>query len=440
MHIDAQRPCALVGGCCFGAIVTVFLVGAYSSSVLYQRSDSPQIAETDHIHSWSSLTQQLEELSTQLDQVQRDSLRCHGGWQQDPFIIGGISDSGTRGTFHTVVDLFETAHVPSCYLPGDYLRPECSQEADKCYPGRNHNEDDMVIGMVIDKFWNDRSIGRSFREYGVRTGRNNQILMGKPQLKHVMDALCEGLKRDWECAGRPEGAWMFKIPRTHMLLQFWDILVPEHRYLHTTRDPRGNCEPFANTITFDSVCNSVIGNCAVHRPWSGQSYEQCFQFWAHLNIFGEKFYHENEDRSSRYLQVPMEDLVATAAGTETEAATVRRQHDLFDAFLKLDPTLDPEKSASVARNEAVYAETASEAGMDEKKKSRPAGALDQDSMRTLAWNNMLQKEDFRYTLCMIGYDEHRYGRVQNHNPNGDWKANMARCCEMLGLAFDCGLT
>ena len=110
------------------------------------------------------------------------------------------------------------------------------------------------------------------------------------------------------------------------------LLYVLDRYVHTTRDPRANCMPFSNTFTFDYVCDAVVGDCETDRPWKLKSYKQCYQFWMHLNLFVYNFYHETEDRAKRYIQSPMEDLVATS---ETDKDGFDRQARLYKAYAQL---------------------------------------------------------------------------------------------------------
>ena len=44
-------------------------------------------------------------------------------------------------------------------------RRPCVQ-GDKCYPGRSDDEDDLVIGDTIGKFWMNKEIGQAFKQFG----------------------------------------------------------------------------------------------------------------------------------------------------------------------------------------------------------------------------------------------------------------------------------
>ena len=78
-------------------------------------------------------------------------------------------------------------------------------EGDKCYPGRSDDEDDLVIGDTIGKFWMNKEIGQAFKQFGVMNRQKITTFHTTDRLKKMLKTMCDGLKRDWECAGSPKG-------------------------------------------------------------------------------------------------------------------------------------------------------------------------------------------------------------------------------------------
>eukprot|EP00404_Azadinium_spinosum_P005735 CAMPEP_0180443254 /NCGR_PEP_ID=MMETSP1036_2-20121128/14574_1 /TAXON_ID=632150 /ORGANISM="Azadinium spinosum, Strain 3D9" /LENGTH=371 /DNA_ID=CAMNT_0022449549 /DNA_START=152 /DNA_END=1267 /DNA_ORIENTATION=+ len=201
--------------------------------------------------------------------------RCDGGWVHGPIIIGGLSDSGTRGAKFVLNVLLnitmQTASVGT-------------------------EEDDKIMNGAIGQFWTTflRNVSGTI---------SNETYSSAPGFHTMANELCQAVQRDWELAGKPLGAWGFKSPRSILMTPVWNYMFGDnYRFVHVVRDPRSNCEKGANMIQYKHACEPLLSSEECEYP------QGCFKYWTKVNGDVHKMF--AKDRlGSQYVFMSMDRLV-----------------------------------------------------------------------------------------------------------------------------------
>merc|ERR1712060_83983 len=83
-------------------------------------------------------------------------------------------------------------------------------------------------------------------------------LLEPPALRIAARILCDAVKKDWVKAGKPQGLWGFKVPKTITAVAIWRLLFSRHLFIHVTRDPRTTCTPSSNFASFAHLCAGIL--------------------------------------------------------------------------------------------------------------------------------------------------------------------------------------
>merc|ERR1719433_532376 len=94
--------------------------------------------------------------------------RCEGGWVYGPVIIGGLSDSGTRGAKYIAKDMLNITFQTSSVEPSG---------------------DDALMNAVIGSFW------RNFEGNASNVHITEESYY---KFEQIAQTLCGSVKEDWQ--------------------------------------------------------------------------------------------------------------------------------------------------------------------------------------------------------------------------------------------------
>jgi len=201
--------------------------------------------------------------------------RCDGGWVHGPIIIGGLSDSGTRGAKFVINDLLNI--------------PMQTEKVGK-------RADDRLMNAAIGLFWTTflRNVNGTI---------SNDMYSSAAGFHTLANDLCQAVQADWELAGKPLGTWGFKSPRSILMTPVWNYMFGDnYRFVHVVRDPRAVCANSANKIQYQHACEPLLSSKECEPP------QGCFNYWTKVNGDVHKMF--TTDRlGAQYVFLSMDRLV-----------------------------------------------------------------------------------------------------------------------------------
>jgi len=254
---------------------------------------------------------------------------CNAGWQFGPIIIGGLSDSGTRGA-RAVVQ--EVANV--------------TMQSSKI----NEAGDDLIITEPVSKWWeaflplvNGTISAETFRDAS--------------QFEKMALDLCSAATESWEAAGKPQGLWGWKLPRSIVMAPVWDYLFQDYQLVHVVRDPRFNCAKGSNKVFYETICDELLGKQVC------MSKASCFKFWARLNGDIFDMYHKGTTQRRQYVLMSM-DRLTTPSPEKASMSYVHLERILSQiGFASMRPAVNEQFILKMLAKEHGYAATYSPAQM-----------------------------------------------------------------------------
>lgn len=290
---------------------------------------------------------------------------CKGGWTHGPVIVGGLSDSGTRGAQNLIKDLLNVTMQTADVVPS--------------------SGDDQIMNHAIARFWT------SFLEHVDSISQDEYS--NAPGFEQVADDLCDAIRQSWKLAGEPKGLWGFKSPRSILMTPIWNYLFNDgYRFVHVVRDPRAACAGKANKIQYDQVCGTLLSKAECAYP------DGCFRYWAKVNGDVHQLY-SKEGFQSRYVYMSMDRLVLPEATTNSASYRMLKQE--LGKLSSLDGgrtiTADEPLIFKIMETERKYADSFKPTAFSESTKLRDAliQATDHD--------------DVRQVMTCLGYDVADWG-------------------------------
>lgn len=212
--------------------------------------------------------------------------------RDDPLIIGALGGSGTRMVTRLVT-------VAGVFMGGWVNEAEDSEPIQHFY-----------------KAW--------LRQYLAQGGNlgSFEFDAAEKDFRRALDAHRTGIHS-------PDAAWGAKVPRSILMLGFWQQLFPRFRFIHVVRNG------LDMVYSSDHRQRDMVGDLMLsERERADDEVSQAMTYWCRVNMAAADF--GEQHMTGRYLRVRYEDLCTRPIATVRELvefASARPRDDVINAVV-----------------------------------------------------------------------------------------------------------